>query len=74
MHRHRLAPGADYYRLPRPPAPAVAPAQFFAFPVACLPPGVSAAGLAPIYQAAFEQAQAVARPSLLERDLLAAWN
>jgi hypothetical protein len=27
-----------------------------------------------LYQAAFAQAQAVARPSLLERDLLAVWN
>jgi hypothetical protein len=27
-----------------------------------------------IYRRAFEQAQAVARPSLLERDLLAVWN
>jgi hypothetical protein len=27
-----------------------------------------------IYQMAFQQAQAVAQPSLLERDLLAVWN
>jgi hypothetical protein len=27
-----------------------------------------------IYQFAYEQAQAVARPSILERDLLAVWN
>jgi hypothetical protein len=27
-----------------------------------------------IYQCAFEEAQAVTRPSLPERDLLAAWN
>jgi hypothetical protein len=27
-----------------------------------------------VYQLAFEQAQAVVRPSLLERDLLAHWN
>jgi hypothetical protein len=27
-----------------------------------------------IYQAAFAEAQAVARPSLPERDLLAVWN
>jgi hypothetical protein len=74
MHRHRLAPGADYYRLPHPPLPPVQPAQFFAFPAAFLAPGLTVAGLAPIYQAAFEQAQALVRPSLPERDLLAAWN
>jgi hypothetical protein len=27
-----------------------------------------------VYQMAFQQAQAVVRPSLLERDLLGVWN
>jgi hypothetical protein len=27
-----------------------------------------------VYRAAFEEAQAVVRPSLVERDLLAVWN
>ena len=69
MHRHRLAPGADYYRLPPPPPPAVRPACFFAIPAAGLP-----AALLPIYQAAFEQALAANRPSLPERELFAFWN
>jgi hypothetical protein len=71
MHRHRLAPGADYYRLPRPPQPAVTTAGFFACPVAVSPALVQSVML---YLAAFEQAQAVARPGVTERDLLACWN
>jgi hypothetical protein len=45
-------------------------------PVVCLP-GVTTEQLGLqqwLYQCAFEQAQAVLRPSLPERDLLAVWN
>jgi hypothetical protein len=61
------------YRLPQPPQPAVNAAAF------CLLPHASACpqqllAIQMLYQMAFEQAQAVARPSLLERDLLAVWN
>jgi hypothetical protein len=65
------------YPLPRPPAPALLPSAFVMIcPAACFP-GVTVAHAAAqrwVYQYALEQAQAVARPSLLERDLLAVWN
>jgi hypothetical protein len=55
--------------LPRPAPASFAPQAFLVCP---------AAGLSPVqqwlYQKAFEEAQAVARPSILERDLLAVWN
>lgn len=66
-------PEQDRFRLPQPPAPQMTPAGF----VACLVPifdGQSAEQLNWIYQQAFEKAQAVARPSILERDLLGFWN
>ncbi len=57
--------------LPPAPAPAPAPGAFVLCPVGL-------AGFAlwqqALYQWAFAQAQAVARPSLPERDLLAVWN
>jgi hypothetical protein len=67
---------ADTVRLPRPPAPAPNPAGFALCPAASFP------GASPeqwlwqqyLYQRAFEIAQAVVRPSLLERDLLGVWN
>jgi len=53
--------------LPRPPQ-TVQPQSFLVCPV----------GLSPaqqwLYQKAFAEAQAVARPSILERDLLGVWN
>jgi hypothetical protein len=45
-------------------------------PAVCFP-GITVAHAAAqqwVYQYALEQAQAVARPSLPERDLLAVWN
>jgi hypothetical protein len=68
MHRHRIAPETDAYRLPLPPAPAPAPGSFVLWPLA------GPAAVQHLYQLAFERAQAVARPSVLQRDLLAAWN
>jgi hypothetical protein len=61
--------------LPSTPAPAPSPGGFVLCPF-CLP--LAPAGCAPwqqaLYQWAFAQAQAVVRPSLPERDLLAVWN
>jgi hypothetical protein len=76
MFRHRLAHEADYYRLPEPPPPAVRPGSFLLCTVAVMPGWTTDqwAGLQQVYVYAFEQAQAVARPSLLERELLAIWN
>jgi hypothetical protein len=75
--RYHLPADWQYYPLPRPPAPAIAPTAFVLIsPLVCTP-GVAAPPLAVqqwLYQFALEQAQAVARPSLLERDLLAVWN
>jgi hypothetical protein len=52
------------------------PAAFAMCPLSMMPGASAAQWLAvqQIYRAAFEQAQAVARPSILERDLLAMWN
>jgi hypothetical protein len=74
MHRQRFNLEAEI-RLPQPPAPAVSPTAFLCPPPWCL-------GLTPqqwlaqqwVYEVAFAQAQAVVRPSLPERDLLAVWN
>jgi hypothetical protein len=59
-----------------PPAPAApAPGAFLLCPV-CAPllPAGCALWQQALYQWAFAQAQAVVRPSLPERDLLAVWN
>jgi hypothetical protein len=64
------------YRLPQPPAPAPQPQAFCLYPLGTLP-GIGASQwcmMQQIYQLAFAQAQAVARPSLPERDILAIWN
>ena len=64
------------YRLPAPRPVAPAAAAFVLYPVAALPP-VSrdhAAWQRALYEWAFAEAQAVVRPSLPERDLLAVWN
>jgi hypothetical protein len=45
---------------------------FMVCPVALMP--CQSSWQQQVYRAAFEQAQAVVRPSLLERDLLASWN
>ena len=69
--RNFFTPESHSYRLPQPPALAASPNAFLLCPVA-------AAGMNPavwmLYQMAFQQAQAVVRPSLPERDLLAVWN
>ncbi len=64
------------FRLPVPPPPSPGPAAFMVCPVQNLPPcppGQENAVRA-LYEWAFAQAQAVVRPSILERDLLGVWN
>ena len=75
MFRHRLAPEADYYRLPEPPVPKPRPGGFALCTVAGLP-GMTVgqwAGVQQLYHAAYEAAQVALRPSLLDRDLFF-WN
>jgi hypothetical protein len=56
---------------PAPPPPSAGGFVWIAVPVTCLQQWTMQQY---IYQQAFEQAQAVVRPSLLERDLLGVWN
>ncbi len=75
MNRKRFDTKAEAVSLPHPPVPARHPPGVGLFPTGWLP-----AALAHLawqqwrYRPAFEQAQAVVRPSLPERDLLAVWN
>ena len=75
MHHKRFAIEAPV-RLPQPPAPPAAPGGFILCPVASLPCQTPEQWRWQqcLYRWAFEQAQAVVRPSLPERDLLAVWN
>ncbi len=74
MRRRRIDEIA--YRLPEPTQPQPLPGSFVCVPLSCLP------GLSPeqreaqafLYQLALKEAEAVARPSLPERDLLGVWN
>ena len=72
MHAHRFREQLETYRLPRPAAPQLSIDQFFLFPLGWLPPLTVQQQM--LYQVAFEQAQAVAQPSLPERDLAGVWN
>jgi hypothetical protein len=75
MHHRRFSLEAEV-RLPQPPPPPVTPNGFLICPT------FWGHGMTPeqwlwqqwVYQVAFAQAQAVVRPSLPERDLLAVWN
>ncbi len=71
-----IFPQTEAVRLPRPPAPAITPSGFVMICLGCLPVQSPEQWCWQqwVYQQAFEKAQAVARPSLLERDLLAYWN
>jgi hypothetical protein len=63
-------------RIPQPPDPSPSPAGFVLCPRGYFPP-LTAEQLAwqnALYEWALAQAQAVVRPSLPERDLLAVWN
>lgn len=69
MFRNRILMNEpEPIRLPQPPAP---PCCHQAFVLVAVPLDPAQAWL---YQRAFEIAQAVARPSLIERDLLGVWN
>jgi hypothetical protein len=76
MHQFLYPGEAETYRLPKSPPPAIAPGSFMVCPLALIQTW-SAAQLhfqSTVYQIAFDQAQAIAQPSLLERDLLGVWN
>jgi hypothetical protein len=76
MKRKRILDGPGVYHLPQPPAPGISPQAFVLCPL------VLVQGLTVeqwlwqqcLYHWALGQAQAVARPSLLERDLLGFYN
>jgi hypothetical protein len=76
MPRHRFLEFYEVESLPRSQPTSIPVGAFCACPMALL----SATGGAPapwqmsLYQRAFAEAQAVLRPSILERDLLANWN
>jgi hypothetical protein len=76
MFRHRLAPDADYYRLPEPPAPAVRAIGFMLCSVAVIPGCTYSqwAGVQHAYLMAFEQALETSRPALPDRGLFTFWN
>jgi hypothetical protein len=75
MYRNRIPGEAASISLPQPPTPMMAVHAFVLCPVV-LPAANWPQMMAQqwLYQRAFEEAQAVARPSLPERDLLAVWN
>jgi hypothetical protein len=76
MRSMRFSTEPEFVRLPQPPAPAITPAAFLMCPAAGIPGHCQEqwSWQQWLYQRAFEVAQAVARPSLLERDLLGFWN
>jgi hypothetical protein len=73
MDRHRIRGEVGLGSIPRPVAPAFAPGSFA---LCCVPCACPLYGLwqQELYRWAFAEAQAVVRPSLPERDLLAVWN
>jgi hypothetical protein len=75
--RHRFRNLFDQLDQSRPSRPTATASMhsFVVCPVALMPcQPMQVSWQQQVYQAAFQQAQAVVRPSLLERDLLAAWN
>jgi hypothetical protein len=72
MNQNRLPTAGESLRLPRPPAPVIAPGSFVLCPGAMLTELSTAQQW--LYRWAFEQAQEAARPSLPERDLAGVWN
>ena len=76
MSLNRLGREVEFDRLSDPVGSGASSAAFIMVPAGCFQ-GLSVDQLIwqhSIYRMAFEQAQAAARPSLLERDLLAVWN
>jgi hypothetical protein len=76
MEHRRFHEASVQVRLPQPPPPATTPAGFLACPVALLQglPVAQQLWQLAVYQIAFARAQADARPTLPERDLLGVWN
>ena len=76
MSRQRLPSDAESVRLPKPPPPAIPADAFVMYPCGASPAADPVQWLCQqaLYRWAFEQAQAVAQPSILERDLLGVWN
>ena len=73
MNRQRMRGEGGFGPLPVPTAPPVSLSGFILWPVSCGSPA-EAWWQQEVYRWAFAQAQAVVRPSLPERDLLAVWN
>jgi hypothetical protein len=73
MFHNRITMEPEPIRLPQPPAPVLNPCAFVlcAVAVTSLDQWTAQQWL---YQRAFDMAQAVARPSILERDLPGVWN
>ena len=76
MHTRRIFMEPYVIPLPKPPDPEIDPEAFMLYPLVLYPGQTIQEWLwqRMVYQKAFEQAQAVVRPSLPERDLLAVWN
>lgn len=76
MNRPRFHEPPLVARIPQVPEPPLSTCAFALLPPCMLQglPAEWAAGLASLYRIALKQAQAVLRPSLPERDLLAVWN
>lgn len=75
MSRKRYTMEPELTRLPRPQAQPISPTAFMACPMNF--PGMTLQQFMYqqyIYQKAMEEAQAVVRPSLPERDILGCWN
>jgi len=73
MDRHRMRGEGEYTTLPRPAAPQLSLGAFILCPVSYGNP-LELFWQQELYRWALAQAQAVVRPSLPERDLLAVWN
>jgi hypothetical protein len=74
MFRNRITMyEPESFHLPQPPAQQPPPGAFVmvAVPFVCAEQWTAQQW---IYQQAFEAAQAVTRPSIIERDLLGVWN
>ena len=74
MERNRLEQDhPEMVRLPRPAMAPLNPANFLLCPVSCADPAL-AMWQQELYRWAYAQAQAVAAPSIVERDLAGVWN
>ncbi|MBY0526508.1 MAG: hypothetical protein K2R98_24145 [Gemmataceae bacterium] len=76
MHHHRFSDLLDMDHTPQPSEQPAVPNAFTLCPMAVI--GSASAAqmmmMQELYRQALAEAQAVARPSILERDLLAVWN